>query len=106
MLFLGKYTIDESQKNYIYDTIGGGWGAWHSDTFSPQTKDIDILKLQINGNTYESRKDNARNLAIMYQLEWAWLPWSYGELAEITNYFYKVGKRYGLIKEFKDNGIC
>jgi hypothetical protein len=30
---------------------------------------------------------------------------SYSEYFYITSYFYRLGKRYGLIKEFKENGI-
>lgn len=31
---------------------------------------------------------------------------SWGEVAEKSNYFYKNGKKYGLLREFKENGIC
>lgn len=30
---------------------------------------------------------------------------SYNELAEVGERFYTLGKRYGLLKEFRDNGI-
>ena len=30
---------------------------------------------------------------------------SYNELAEASERFYTLGKRYGLLKEFRDNGI-
>ena len=30
---------------------------------------------------------------------------SYNELAEAGERFYTLGKRYGLLKEFRDNGI-
>jgi hypothetical protein len=31
---------------------------------------------------------------------------SYGELADIYNFFEVNGKRYGLIQEFRENAIC
>ena len=31
---------------------------------------------------------------------------SYGELYYFSNYFEYLGKRYGLLKEFRENGIC
>lgn len=31
---------------------------------------------------------------------------SWGELAEAQSYFEKLGKRYGLLAEFKENGLC
>lgn len=32
--------------------------------------------------------------------------WSYEELAKVWNYFYIMGKRYGVLREFRENGIC
>lgn len=31
---------------------------------------------------------------------------SWGDIAYWGDYFYKQGKRYGLLKEFRENGIC
>ena len=31
---------------------------------------------------------------------------SYGELAEAGEYFEKLGRRYGLLQEFRENAIC
>lgn len=30
---------------------------------------------------------------------------SYGELAEAGEHFYDIGRRYGLLREFRENGI-
>ena len=105
MMFLGKYTIDNKQYNYIYYGHDG-WMLYHKDTFSPDTKDIDTLLFKIGGKTYEERKNNLQSLAIDYSNNFAGLPWSYGELAEIGDFFYRNGKKYGLLKEFHENGIC
>ena len=55
---------------------------------------------------YYEYKEKARQKAIDWQLDFNNHNYSWGELAEWTNYFYKLGKRYGLLKEFKENGIC
>ena len=101
MMFLGKYKIDEINVNNIYYD----WNQWHAETFRPQTKNIDLLALKVTGKTYQERKASARDLAVMYQLQWSALPWSWGEIAEIGAYFEKIGKRYGLIEEYHENGI-
>ena len=31
---------------------------------------------------------------------------SWGEIAQFTNWAEMLGKRYGLLKEFRENGIC
>ena len=57
-------------------------------------------------NRYQKEKDRVRDKAVMWQLENCDKCLSYGELAEWGDYFRKLGKRYGLLKEFKENGIC
>ena len=55
--------------------------------------------------TYAERKENARQIAIDWQLNESDYPYSYGGMAILTNYFYRLGKRYGLLREFRMNGI-
>ena len=57
-------------------------------------------------NSYEYYKNKARLKAIEWQLDFDSNNYSYSELLEYQNYFKKIGKRYGLLKEFKENGIC
>lgn len=57
-------------------------------------------------NKYYERKEKIRQDAINWQLKCCSNNYSYLELANWNDYFYKLGKRYGLLKEFKENGIC
>ena len=54
---------------------------------------------------YQKLKDNARNKAIEWQLDFNNHNYSYGELAEFSGYFERLARRYGLVKEFRENGI-
>lgn len=56
-------------------------------------------------NYYQKRKESARQEAIDWQLENSDYPYSYEGLSIIGNYFYKLGKRYGLLREFRENAI-
>lgn len=56
-------------------------------------------------NQYQKAKNRARDKAIEWQLSFNDNNYSYGELAEYCSYFTKLGKRYGLIREFRENGI-
>lgn len=57
-------------------------------------------------NNYQERKEQARQRAILYQHEIMTEEHiSYNEIAEYCDKFYKLAKRYGLIKEFRENGI-
>ncbi len=55
--------------------------------------------------SYKERKEKAREKAIEWQLNFANNNYSYYDLMLWQEYFTKLGKNYGLIKEFKENGI-
>ena len=57
-------------------------------------------------SNYYDKKEEIRQQAIDWQLDFSNHNYSWGELADFTSYFYKMGKRYGLLKEFRENGIC
>lgn len=50
-------------------------------------------------------EDQARQLAIDWQAWSAEQSLSYGELAEWQAHFEKLGERFGLTEEFKENGV-
>ena len=56
--------------------------------------------------TYETKKEMARREAIGWQNDFGNHNYSYGELAEFGERFEKLGRRYGLLKEFRENRIC
>ena len=56
-------------------------------------------------NAYQRAKERARDKAVELA---EWLcdhNYSYGELAYWGEYFERLGKRYGLVREFRENGI-
>ena len=56
-------------------------------------------------NVYQIRKAAARNEAIDWEDWKAERNLSYGEFAEWGNHFERLGRRYGLLREFRENGI-
>ena len=54
---------------------------------------------------YKQKKEDARTKAIDWQLKASEERTSYYDLANVGNYFYKLGKRYGLLREFRTNAI-
>lgn len=56
--------------------------------------------------TYADYKAEVRERAIQWQYEFAERTISWGELAEETAEFERLGRRYGLLTEFRENGIC
>ena len=57
-------------------------------------------------NRYEKLKENARQKAIDWQADFESHDYSYGEIVTYENYFENLGRRYGLLTEFRENGIC
>jgi len=56
-------------------------------------------------NAYQQGKARARQQAIDFQIDSSKQNLSYGELANILEKFEKLGRRYGLLKEFRENGV-
>lgn len=56
-------------------------------------------------NQYQIKKEKAREKAIDTINDISQNNYSYYELFIIQNKLYKIGKRYGLLKEFKENCI-
>ena len=55
--------------------------------------------------SYQERKAAARETAVQWQQQDSDYPYSYEGLLILQEYFYKLGKRYGLLTEFRENGI-
>ena len=56
-------------------------------------------------SNYNKYKMLAREEAIDWQVNMSQKDMSYGELVYYQKHFTILGKRYGLLKEFKENGI-
>ena len=54
---------------------------------------------------YQEQKNKVREAAIEWQTVATIQPLSYSDLVEIAEHFRPLAKRYGLLREFKENGI-
>jgi len=78
---------------------------YHKATFNPEIEPICIIELgRVKGN-YQDKKAAIEDKAIEYSNNQAG-GLSYGEIADIQGYFETYGKRYGLLREFRENAIC
>lgn len=116
----GKYTIDnyglhyESKDGHREKTISDYIGESGRDTYEKLMLIQDVLDViyrtantsALRKNIYEIKKDCIRNEAIDWQQKFSEKSYSWAELAEKQAYFYEMGKRYGLLREFHENGIC
>ena len=56
-------------------------------------------------NYYNKKKEELRDEAIQWSYDTSERTMSYYDLMVEQSYFYEKGKRYGLIREFRENGI-
>lgn len=66
---------------------------------------ISFIPLEVKGRTYAERKADLQDKAIQWSYAGGEANWSYGELVAIGDFFKINGRRYGLIREFRENGI-
>lgn len=55
---------------------------------------------------YKRNQCILRNFAQQWQYDFHNFNYSYGELLNWQNFFEEMGKKYGLMREFRENGIC
>ena len=68
---------------------------------------ICFIPLEVKGKTYAERKADLQNKAI----EWSnnnglGGDWHFSDIIEIEMFFEDQGKKYGLLREFRENAIC
>lgn len=56
-------------------------------------------------NKYQKGKEAARAAAQEWQAAFPARAMSWGELAQWQNHFTRLGRKYGLLREFAENGI-
>lgn len=56
-------------------------------------------------STYRKLQERAREKAVEWQSDFDNHNYSYDELIYWQSYFEKLGRRYGLVREFRDNCI-
>lgn len=56
-------------------------------------------------NAYRKAQERARNKAVEWQNDFNNHNYSYSELIYYQSYFERLGRRYGLIKEYRENSI-
>ena len=55
--------------------------------------------------SYESKKAIARNIAIEWQNNFCNFRYDFFDLSNWCDFFEEIGRKYGLLKEFRENGI-
>lgn len=103
LIFASLETEDEF---YPVSFAFNSWDEFHRATWNPTVKVKAMIDLSgVSGKTYAEKQADLREKAIEFQYaDEGGL--SYGEFVEVMDFFNKYGKRFGLLREFRENGIC
>lgn len=100
MIFAAYHDENGNERATTFDF----WDQVHSFFFFPCLDPVFVTDFKVSGKTYQERKENAKNIAMDVQnFFWPGLCWS--EYAEIGNELYEIGKKYGLLNEFRREGL-
>lgn len=103
-------------KSFIVATIEGNTNVYDYEKFNKALFNPDLAEKviegeqfvvfgKLTGRTYAEKKAEVEQKAIELQrIDEGGM--SYGEYMMVANYFETYGKRYGLMREFKENCIC
>ncbi len=96
------------QDGQIVGNLYHDFQDYVSDTFSPEVETLEIVSFTVHGSNYRERRADVEDKAIICQhdyfdpdVEIDNLDWT-----DISDWFAKMGKRYGLLKEFRENCVC
>lgn len=98
------YYVIYDERTQEHTATLGDYETLHRDTFNPYTQATCIIDFTIHGRTYQEKKAALEEMAKEWQANQAGGLYM-NQYAAITDYFEENAKRYGLVKEFKENAI-
>lgn len=103
-MFYGVYELDGKKHNRFYYE----YESWYRDTWSPATRVLTTIDFHVHGDNYKERKADVEDKAMKYLdlFETYDVSVSWQEISIFNAYFAKQAKRYGLVTDFRENGIC
>ena len=78
---------------------------FYRDTFSPETEIVNYIPLIVSGRNYQEKQNSLRETAVEFSNA-ELSDMAFSEWAAIGYFFETNGRRYGLLKEFRENAIC
>ena len=102
-IYYGVYKDKNGNENAGLYFGKEGLQEFYRNTFIPNSQ-VHLMALSVKGKTYKEKKQAARDLAIEYSNN-SYPGFSWSECAIAVDFFEKIGKRYGLLEEFRENCI-
>lgn len=101
------FTFKDGSNPYIVKTPGTLWQMVKKYEFETIGENTYLVTGENTENkSYTDLKKILRCFAIEWSLFFNEYQYSYEELAFYSDFFTTYGKKYGLLREFKENAIC
>ena len=105
-----KHNASEQQRENLLDKLYEGTATRRDITRVTERLGDKIARyygIETGSKRYAIAKEKARQQAIEWQIDYALANegMSYSELADAGKHFRKLGKRFGLLREFRENAI-
>ena len=101
------YMFKDGSNPYISTTNDKAFNVLSRSSFDFYAPNmVTVYQMHAAPKGYQERKEAVRNIAIRWAQSFADFDISYFTLAEWENFFEKYGRKYGLLREFRENGIC
>lgn len=110
---------DMSTKWFHFKDGSNPYGVWNQNEFFRMIVSWNVVMEDNDSFTcyepteayygpvgYQFKKEALRNFAIEYQNRFSEIVSSWYDCSFWSNFFEKYGRKYGLLNEFHENGIC
>ncbi len=77
----------------------------HRVYWMPLVEIVSVVDFKVTGKTYAEKQNSLRDVAIDFQNAVSDFEMFMSEWAIVSDWFAKMGKRYGLLREFRENAI-
>lgn len=103
-MFYAKITAPNAQPLEMLVDSAAEYEIYYAASFNPSCS-ISRFNFDLRGSTYAERKQAAQSLAINWSYAVAHTALCGLEYAAISAFFERIGRKYGLLREFAENGI-
>lgn len=101
------FKFDDGSNPYIsFTNKAFYWMLKHYDAIQIGETSFRVIGRKTPVKGYRENQDFIRTIAIEWQNNSSDYNYSYMDFAKWSDFFREYGKRYGLLKEFRENGIC
>ena len=101
MMIYANYTRPDGRE---VSALYNDWETMTRDTWNPETEIYSVIVFRVRGRTYRDRQADLCNTARRWQYESApGLSWN--EIVDVADWLYAQGKRYGLLRDFREEAI-